>query len=106
MLLGAGNGTLDVSMNAQAIEVERQYQRSIMSSFHGLFSLGGLASAAVAGVMLSFGVASLQHIIVTTFLALIVVASVFRWLLPEARQAESRNPTFLERSLFSSWQKQ
>ncbi len=36
ILLGACNGTLDVSMNAQAVEIERQYRRSIMSSFHGL----------------------------------------------------------------------
>jgi len=96
MLLGACNGTLDVSMNAQAIEVERQYQRSIMSSFHGLFSLGGLAGATIAGLALWFGVTPLQHLIVTTLLALIVVVSVFRRLLPEARQAESRHPTFVK----------
>src|SRR5262249_61545654 len=48
LLLGACNATLDVSMNAQAVAVEESYRRAIMSSFHGLFSLGGLAGAAVA----------------------------------------------------------
>ena len=47
-LLGACNATLDVSMNAQAVVVEQRYQRAIMSSFHGLFSLGGLVGAALA----------------------------------------------------------
>src|ERR1051325_3882572 len=55
-VLGACNGTLDVSMNAQALVVEQGYKRSIMSSFHGLFSLGGLVGAAIAGGIISFGV--------------------------------------------------
>jgi predicted MFS family arabinose efflux permease len=41
LLLDAWNGALDVSMNAQAVAVERRYARPIMSSFHGLFSVGG-----------------------------------------------------------------
>jgi MFS family permease len=40
-VLGAGNGALDVSMNAQAVAVEARFPRPIMSSFHGMWSLGG-----------------------------------------------------------------
>jgi MFS family permease len=46
VLLGIGTGTLDVSMNAHAVLVEERYGRPIMSSFHGLFSLGGLVALA------------------------------------------------------------
>src|SRR5262249_45843739 len=56
MLLGVGNGMLDVSMNAQAVEVARRYRRALMSSFHGLFSLGGLIGAGGAGLAMSCGV--------------------------------------------------
>ncbi|WP_067549424.1 MFS transporter [Nocardia crassostreae] len=45
---GFCNGALDVSMNAQAVVVERAYPRPIMSAFHAFFSLGGLLGA-VAG---------------------------------------------------------
>jgi MFS family permease len=45
---------------------------------------------------LSFGITSRQHVIVTTFLALMTVASVLHWLLPDARQAEYRSPTFVK----------
>ncbi|MFC9892177.1 MFS transporter [Nocardia sp. NPDC127579] len=38
---GFGNGALDVSMNTQAVHVERAYGRPIMSAFHALFSGGG-----------------------------------------------------------------
>ncbi|MBB5914865.1 MFS family permease [Nocardia transvalensis] len=44
-LFGFGNGALDVSMNAQAVQVEREYPRPIMSAFHALFSCGGLVGS-------------------------------------------------------------
>ncbi|WP_228823646.1 MFS transporter [Nocardia blacklockiae] len=47
MLFGFGNGALDVSMNAQAVQVEREYPRPIMSAFHALFSCGGLAGSLI-----------------------------------------------------------
>ncbi|MFE3195648.1 MFS transporter [Nocardia sp. NPDC059240] len=43
---GFGNGALDVSMNAQAVHVERAYPRPIMSAFHGCFSCGGFLGSA------------------------------------------------------------
>jgi len=49
LVLGFSNGALDVSMNAQAAAVERRWHRPIMSSFHAMWSLGGLVGAGVAG---------------------------------------------------------
>jgi hypothetical protein len=72
-LLGACNGTLDVAMNAQAVVVEARYARAIMSSFHGLFSLGGLAGAAVAGIATQLGVAPLPHVIASAALGAVAV---------------------------------
>jgi len=46
---GVGHGALDVAMNAQAVSVEKSYRRPIMSSFHALFSTGGLLGAALGG---------------------------------------------------------
>ncbi len=45
-VVGLVHGILDVAMNAQAVEVEEGYPHPIMSSFHALFSAGGLAGAA------------------------------------------------------------
>ncbi|MFD3747669.1 MFS transporter [Nocardia sp. NPDC058633] len=42
---GIGNGALDVSMNAQAVQVERAYRRPIMAAFHAMFSAGGFAGS-------------------------------------------------------------
>ena len=45
-LLGALIGCMDVSMNANAVEVERGLKRAIMSSSHGFWSLGGFVGGA------------------------------------------------------------
>ncbi|MFF5205767.1 MFS transporter [Streptosporangium sp. NPDC000396] len=48
---GAVHGTLDVAMNANAVEVERATGRPLMSSFHAVFSIGGFLGAAVGGLL-------------------------------------------------------
>ena len=45
VLLGLGNGTIDVAMNAVGVQVEGARRRPIMSSFHAMWSLGGFAGA-------------------------------------------------------------
>lgn len=55
VLLGFANGCLDVSMNTHAVQVERGYRRPIMSAFHALFSVGGVAASLVGAATLSWG---------------------------------------------------
>ena len=62
-LLGASNGALDVSMNAQASALERHSRRPIMSWFHGMWSVGGLVGAGTAAVALHANVSPHAHIV-------------------------------------------
>ncbi|MER5383040.1 MFS transporter [Streptomyces sp. NPDC002688] len=55
LALGVGNGCLDVSMNAHAVQVERVYARPVMSAFHAAFSIGGVLAALVGARTLSWG---------------------------------------------------
>jgi MFS family permease len=52
-LLGVFNGVIDVAQNAQAVEVEREYGRPIISGFHAFFSLGGLLASLIGGVLIA-----------------------------------------------------
>jgi len=52
-LIGALIGGMDVAMNANAVEVEKRQSRAIMSSCHGCWSLGGVAGAALGGVLIA-----------------------------------------------------
>jgi predicted MFS family arabinose efflux permease len=54
-LFGAGMGSVDCVVNVQAVIVERASGRSMMSGFHGLFSLGGIIATAAMAALLSAG---------------------------------------------------
>ncbi|OFC69394.1 MFS transporter [Alteromonas confluentis] len=53
VLAGAGLGTVDCAMNVQAILVEKQSDKTMMSGFHGFYSLGGIAGALLMTFLLS-----------------------------------------------------
>ena len=55
LYFGVTLGAVDVAMNAHAVEVERRDGRMLMSGFHGLFSVGGLAGAAGMSALLALG---------------------------------------------------
>lgn len=48
-LFGGFVGGMDVSMNANAVAVERRLGRAVMSSSHGFWSFGGFAGGALGG---------------------------------------------------------
>ncbi len=52
VVFGALVGGTDVAMNANAVEVEKRQARAIMSSCHGFWSLGGVAGAALGGILI------------------------------------------------------
>jgi MFS family permease len=47
---GAVHGTLNIAMNANAIEVQRAWGGPIMSSFHAIYSIGGFLGAIVGSL--------------------------------------------------------
>lgn len=80
-VFGAGMGLSDVAMNTHAVEVERGYDRPIMSSLHGMFSVGGFAASAAGGLALAV-VSPTVHVIATVVVALAILAFMLPGLLP------------------------
>lgn len=80
VLLGAGNGVMDVSMNTHATVVESGWGAAIMSSFHAAFSLGGLAGAGLAGLLLAAGHAAPLNLTVSGALVAACVLLATPWL--------------------------
>nr|WP_075181087.1 MFS transporter [Pantoea sp. 1.19] len=54
-IFGAGIGAMDVVVNIHAVRVEKLAGRPIMSGFHALFSLGGIAGSGIVSLLLSYG---------------------------------------------------
>ena len=50
LFYGASMGSLDVTMNAHGVAVEKRYDRAILASFHAAFSIGGLAGGVIGAL--------------------------------------------------------
>ncbi|HEX4245993.1 MAG TPA: hypothetical protein VHY77_10525, partial [Acidimicrobiales bacterium] len=70
---GAFQGALDVSMNTQAVAIERSQLRPLMSGFHGSWSLGTFAGAGIGVTGVAIGVSLTIQLLVLTVPALIIV---------------------------------
>jgi fucose permease len=97
--LGASAGALDVSMNAQGVTVERHHWRPVMSSLHGMFSLGGMAGAAATGMIATLEVALLPHFVAIAALVCALGVAACRPMLPAAIEAGAEGPGFARPSL-------
>jgi MFS family permease len=82
LAFGASNGALDVIMNAHASEVETARGKPTMSSFHGFFSTGGLAGAALGGALIGNGWGSGSGAALAAVAALLVLLPATARLLP------------------------
>lgn len=71
--MGASTGVMDVAMNAQAVVVEAEMGRPIMTFFHGLFSIGmvvgGLSGAFFTSIDWTLG----PHFAITGFAGLVLI---------------------------------
>ena len=74
-VFGALKGALDVTINAQAVVVQAAMGRSILSSLHALWSLGGLGLAALSTAALQRGLAA-THLTELVAVVLLVVTGV------------------------------
>ncbi len=78
-LFGSSRNLLNLSMNAGAVEVQSLYGKSIMTSFHGLWSMAGFAGAAV-GYLFTTLLSSTQVSIHYHFLSVSIVLMVATFL--------------------------
>lgn len=62
--LGAASGSMDVTMNGQAVLVERLWGKIIFSSFHAIFSIGMALGAASGGIFSNFQITLQTHLFI------------------------------------------
>lgn len=75
-VFGVAAGCADVSMNAAAVSVERDYERPIMAAFHGVFSIGTVVGSLLgaAGFALHVGTIAMAAAVCAGCLVLVSVA--------------------------------
>jgi len=87
---------VNIAMNTQAVGVEKMYGRSIMASFHGLWSLACFTGAAVGGVFVSAGLPPLVHFLAICLLTALLVLAAFKYTLPNSFDAAGKQPLFVK----------
>jgi MFS family permease len=60
---GSSRNLMNLSMNAQAIGVQALYSRSILSSFHAVWSMAGFAGAAFGYLMVTMNILPAWHLL-------------------------------------------
>ncbi|MBV6749213.1 MFS transporter [Pseudomonas chlororaphis] len=95
LVFGAVNGLLDVSMNAQAVIVERDSGQARMSGFHGFYSIGCVAGAGGVSLLLWAGLMPLQAIfLIVLLIALVVMLASGHLLGTRSQEAGESGGTF------------
>ncbi len=61
-VMGLTAGMLDVSMNSQAVMVEQQHGKPIMTSFHALFSIGMVTGAVCGALFIKLNTTLFAHL--------------------------------------------
>ncbi|MBS7333247.1 MAG: MFS transporter [Weeksellaceae bacterium] len=61
---GIFSNSCNIAINTQGVDVEKVYNRSIMSSFHGAWSLAGFVGALIGLLLMNFEIDILTHFII------------------------------------------
>lgn len=87
-LFGITAGLMDLAMNTNAVVVEKKLNRSIMSSFHAAWSIGGMAGAAIGGFMIWHGSTILTNFACVAAGAAVLALALSAYLLDDKPDAE------------------
>jgi MFS family permease len=93
---GVSRNLLNISVNAQSVGVQARYGRSIIASFHGVWSVAGFGAAAVGTLLVRQVVGTGPHFAaVAAVLTLVALASYRHTLpIPPAPADPARKPGF------------
>ncbi|HEX6352628.1 MFS transporter [Actinophytocola sp.] len=100
---GAMDAITDVAQNAHGLRVQRRYGRSIINSFHAVWSIGAVTGGAMAAGAIAVGLSRGVHLTASAVLFAVVALVALRYCLPgpdaaDRTAAEEEVPTTVARS--------
>jgi MFS family permease len=95
VFFGLAANMANISVNTQAVGVEALYGKSIMASFHGIWSLAGFTGAAIGTLMMANHVEPLTHFGFVTATVVLGVALMRPYLLPQNTGHDASQPIFV-----------
>ncbi len=77
-LFGCSRNLMNIPVNAQSVGVQTLYPKSILSTFHGIWSVSGFAAAALGAWMISSDITPSIHFIIIGAICLTTMAIFFK----------------------------
>lgn len=75
-MTGFFSGAMDITMNAQAVLVERIFKKTIMSSFHAAFSIGMAIGAGTGALFADYHYPLQSHLVYMAIFSILALAAV------------------------------
>lgn len=91
---GSARNIMTLSINTQGVAVQALYKKSIMASFHGIWSLAGFAGAAVGLLMVYFNVSPAWHFTSVSLALTIITVFFVKNALHQKPVPQSKRPVF------------
>jgi MFS family permease len=79
---------MNISLNTQALNLEDKMGKSILASFHGLWSMAGFSGAGIGAGMIFLGVGPTLHFAIVMLLSIVIIFSAQRFIVKEEKVAE------------------
>lgn len=89
VIAGASDPVVDVAQNAQGLQVQRAYGRSVLTSMHAGWSVGAAAGSAVSTLAATAQVPLGVHLAIWGALCTLLMAASGRWFLPDEHPADA-----------------
>ena len=87
-LAGAMDSITDVAQNSHGLRVQRLYKRSILNSFHAIWSVGAVLGGLLGAGAAQLGIPIPLHLLVSLVLFAALAVAAYRLLLPGAEPEE------------------
>jgi MFS family permease len=93
-VFGSARNMMTLSINTQGVGVQALYSKSIMATFHGIWSLAGFAGAAVGLITVYFNIAVAYHFLFVSILLVLFTLYFIKDTLHKQPVPQARKPVF------------
>ncbi len=88
VLYGLLGNVMNISLNTQALDLEDQMGKSILASFHGLWSLAGFSGAGLGAALIFLDLTPAQHFGVVSLISMIIIMSAKGLIVKEEKSSD------------------
>ncbi|RNI29193.1 MFS transporter [Rufibacter latericius] len=84
----------NIAVNTQAITVQKQFEKKINGSFHGLWSTGGIMGVGFTTLLITLKVPMVPHLITVSILSFLATVLAFRFLIQNDTATSGNKQSF------------